>query len=167
MRAREEIRCAGTKRDGSPCTAKALPDALTCKWHGQKGGRPVIHGRFSTLPARMRELVERNRNDPGLFDLTDGLAFMEALLEEEGRRLAECDTPSFRARALELFEDERYGELGSLLATGQVSGADHERLHRMADRTQQRREAAWALKLARDHAINAEDLHKVMVRMLG
>lgn len=169
MRAREHILCAGQKKDGSPCTARALPGEFFCKAHPprDRGGRPVLHGRFSTLPDRMRAIVERIRADPSLFDLADGLALMEAILEEEGRRLAEGDTPSFRARALELYQEERYGDLGKLLAEGYAAGADHERLHRMADRTQQRREAAWALKLARDKAINAEDLHTLLVRWLG
>ena len=64
------IQCAGTKRDGSPCTATVEPPQRFCWWHdpkhaderrraASKGGssRPSREGR--TLKADLRDLIKR------------------------------------------------------------------------------------------------------------
>lgn len=59
-------RCgAHARRTGQPCRAPAMKNGR-CRVHGGKGGRPPIHGRYTTAAIaerrRLRELLGRLRD---------------------------------------------------------------------------------------------------------
>lgn len=64
------MRCAGTKRDSSPCTASVEPPARYCWWHDPKhaeqrkraasrGGSSRPSRELRTLKADLKELIAR------------------------------------------------------------------------------------------------------------
>ncbi len=71
-------RCAGTKRDGSACTATVEPPQTYCWWHNtanaetrrraaSRGGRSKPNREVATLKAELRDLigkVERGALEP-------------------------------------------------------------------------------------------------------
>lgn len=77
-------RCKALARTtGEQCKNPALIGFDVCRMHGGKGGRPIIHGRYSlthrqALADKMQAFLEDDR--PG--DLTDELALTRALLQD-------------------------------------------------------------------------------------
>jgi hypothetical protein len=125
-------------KDDTPCGRDVEPGRNACALHGGKGGRPVIHGRRSSMPAKWQAIYDRNVRDNTLMDLVSGLAALETMVEVEITRLAG--------------QEEHDPE-------------DVERIHRMLDKNQIRREAYWSLKLKAERVINAEDLVAYLVRL--
>jgi len=96
--AASEGRCtAHAKSSNRRCARSVEPGLSVCRWHGGMGGAPVTVGRYTQAPVRIRDAFERALADPGLTDLQQGLAFMDALVQERIKRLAEGDSPKWRA----------------------------------------------------------------------
>lgn len=78
-------RCkAKAKGTGERCKNAAAKGKEVCRLHGGAStGRPLIHGRYSTIKrAALQEKIEAFRNDPAAGDLRDELAILRALLED-------------------------------------------------------------------------------------
>lgn len=56
-------RCAGTTRDGSPCSHRPIPGGMVCRWHG--GNQPLAQ---ANAKKRMMALIE-----PALLVLTEAM----------------------------------------------------------------------------------------------
>jgi len=74
-------RCAGTKRDGSPCTATVEPPQTYCWWHdprnseqrrkaASRGGKSKANREVATLKAEVKDLIAKL--EAGAVDPTRG-----------------------------------------------------------------------------------------------
>jgi hypothetical protein len=63
-------RCAGTKRDGTPCTATVEPPQIYCWWHApehaeqrrraaSKGGKSKANREVASLKAELKDLIAK------------------------------------------------------------------------------------------------------------
>jgi hypothetical protein len=122
----------------------------------------------------LRSAYEDARNDPTLLELRDTLAVLDVIVQKAASRVAERDTPRFRARARELFEQAagatdpaelqvRLRDLGSLIREGVREDEALDRLSDAVEKMAKRQEKAWDLRLSAANAINARD----MVALLG
>lgn len=145
-----------------------------CRLHGARGGRPITHGRYSLRLGRFREAYESALNDgDALLDLHETIALLDMRVQRAAERASEADTPAFRARARELFNQARnaedpgevrakLSELGRLLDRGAEEDASLEALTNVAEKLSVRQEKAWSIKLSAAQVINARDLHVIM-----
>lgn len=171
----EPGRCtAKSKQTGNRCTKPVVPGRPVCRYHGGLGGRPIKHGRYSKALGTLRTAYEEARNDPTLLELRDTLAVLDVIVQKAASRVAERDTPRFRARAQELFEAAagatdpaelrvRLRDLGSLIREGVREDEALDRLSDAVEKMARRQEKAWDLRLSAANAINARD----MVALLG
>lgn len=167
--------CAKSKGSGERCKKPVVPGRRVCRLHGGLGGRPVEHGRYSQGLGRFREAYQASLSDPGLLDLRETLAVLDVAVKRAAERVADADSPSFRARALELYEAVRraadpqeaaraLNELGDLLRTGVEEDAAMDSLGKAAERLARRQEKAWQIRLDAATALNARDLVAIMAR---
>lgn len=164
----EPVRCGQPKVEGYE----------VCRYHGARGGRPIVHGRYSTKLGRLREAFEAAVEDEqGLMDLRQTMALLDVAVQQAAERLGDKDTPDFRARAITLFERARDAtdpdearrfltELGALLKRGGDEDRALERLSVAAERLATRQEKAWGIKLSAAQAVNARDLMLIMSRIV-
>jgi hypothetical protein len=100
---------------------------------------------------------------------------MDVVVQRAVERIEEHDTPEFRKRALNLFEEARaagdaettaalLGQLGALLKRGASEDKALDRLADTAERLARRQEKAWGIKLDAATALNARDLMAVLAR---
>lgn len=167
--------CAKAKSHGGRCGKTVVPGRRVCRIHGGLGGAPPKNGRYSKSLGRFREAYEDARRDPSLLDLRETLALMDIVVQKAVARAAECDTPDFRARALDLY-DRAVGTtdpqgaaaslnaLGALLRDGSREDDALSDLARAAERLSRRQEKAWSIKLDAATALNARDLTAVLAR---
>jgi hypothetical protein len=147
--------------------------------HGAGGGRPIIHGRYSKvlkksgLAGHYQDAVE-NRD---IFDLKEPIALLEACLQKASERAAERDTPDFRRRCLELYEDAQQAskagdtqefvskmrDLGQLLRDGVSEDRATSEIGLQAERLAKRLEGAWRIHLDKAQVYNKQQ----MVSLLG
>lgn len=179
----EPDRChASRKSDRGRCRNASVPGRLTCRYHGGTGGRPVVHGRYSAALGRLTATYESSLEDAeGLFDLTDTLAAMNAVLERQMQLAASADTPEWRKNALEIYREiekaQEEGEtvtsmtnllyaLGQHLRAGARESSTLETLTRSIERMATRQEKAWGVRLSASQAINARDLIAILGRIV-
>lgn len=173
------LKCHAHNRRGEPCGQWAVDGARVCRMHGAGGGRPIIHGRYSKvlkksgLANHYLDAVE-NRN---LFDLKEPIALLEACLQKASERAAERDTPDFRRRCLELYEDAQQAskagdtqefvskmrDLGQLLRDGVNEDKATSEIGLQAERLAKRLEGAWRIHLDKAQVYNKQQ----MVSLLG
>ena len=77
-------RCQATsKQRKEQCLKWPAKGNRVCYIHGARGGRPVIHGRYSKrLPARLAERYHESRNDPDMLALRDEIALVDTRTDE-------------------------------------------------------------------------------------
>lgn len=167
--------CAKAKSTGNRCGLWVVPGRRVCRIHGGLGGAPPKHGRYSKGLGRFREAYQEARNDPSLLDLRETLALMDVAVQRAVERAADADTPKFRARAMELYDQVRTSTdaqaaathlnmLGDLLRSGVSEDEALDGLAKAAERLARRQEKAWSIKLDAATALNARDLVSVMAR---
>jgi hypothetical protein len=167
--------CAKAKHSQRRCRLPVVPGRRVCRLHGGLGGRPPTTGRYSKGLGRFREAYQEARQDPALLDLRETLALMDVVVQRAVERIEENDTPEFRKRALNLFEEARaagdaettaalLGQLGALLKRGASEDKALDRLADTAERLARRQEKAWGIKLDAATALNARDLMAVLAR---
>lgn len=166
--AEEPVRCGNAKE----------PHYQVCRYHGARGGRPIIHGKRSRRLGRFQELYEEAKaSGEELFDLRDTLAIMDVALDRAAERVAQLDTPDFREAAFAIFEDarqqtdaeqqrKRLADLGRLLRDGVSEDEAFKQLTEAAQALAHRQEKAWAVRLNAAQALNARDLVVVMNRFI-
>lgn len=151
-----------------------------CRNHGGLGGRPPTTGRWASSLGRFGESYLAAKEDPELLDLSRTLAILDMVVERAARRIEERDTPAFRRRLGELFEEmstllregeaskaqEVMAELGRLIRDGGSEEDAFGEFSRAAERLSRRAEKAWDLKLSRKHAIAADDLAQILGQFL-
>lgn len=177
--AHAEGRClAKTKSTGKRCKLTPVPGRPTCRKHGGNGGAPVKHGRFVDLAPGLKTAYLASLNDPTLHDLDQTLALLDGLVKQAGARAADLDTPHFRkcavealATARELIADggdpiDALGPLGHLLDKGLSEVIAEDRLFRLVERFSMREETRQSLSVARKNVVNAQDVTKILVRIL-
>ena len=76
------IRCkAKAKTTRRRCDQPAVKGKDVCRWHG--GLTPIKHGLYSKYaPVRLSALIEENRTHPGLLDLRERIALIDALAQD-------------------------------------------------------------------------------------
>ena len=166
--AEEPVRCGNHKEPGYE----------VCRYHGAKGGRPIIHGKRSRRLGRFQKMYEEAiASGEDLFDLRDTLAIMDVALDRAAERGGQLDTPDFRETAWAIFEDarqqtdpdqqrQRLADLGRLLRDGVAEDAAFKQLTEAAQALAHRQEKAWAVRLNAAQALNARDLVVVMNRFI-
>jgi hypothetical protein len=151
-----------------------------CKNHGARAGRKPTAGRWERSLGRFGEFYAAAKEDPELLDLSRTLAILDMAVERAAKRIEERDTPAFRRRLVELFEEmstllregeaskaqDVMAELGRLIRTGGSEEDAFGELSRAAERLSKRAEKAWDLKLSRKHAIAADDLARILGQFL-
>lgn len=177
------LKCHAHNRRGEPCGQWAVDGMRVCRMHGAGGGRPIIHGRYSKvlknsgLVSHYLDAVE-NRN---LFDLKEPIALLEACLQRASERAAERDTPDFRRRCLELYEDAQQAskagdtqefvskmrDLGQLLREGVNEDRVTNEIGLQADRLAKRLEGAWRVHLDKTQVYNRQQLHTILGKFLS
>lgn len=178
-KAAAEGKCQGKNRRGKPCKLTPKTGNSVCWRHGARGGRPIVHGRYSELPERVRARYLASLTDDSLFDHAQTVAALDGLVREAAARAADLDTPLFRKLALETLSTAReliadgkdpidcLGPLEALLDKGLAQVIAEDRLFRLLERLDTRIEAANRLKLSKQTAINAVDLVGVMQALLA
>lgn len=151
-----------------------------CRNHGGLGGRPPSGGRWAKSLGRFGESYMAAKEDPELLDLSRTLAILDMVVERAARRIEERDTPQFRRRLQELYEEmttllregeaskaqDVMAELGRLIRDGGSEEDAFGELSRAAERLSRRAEKAWDLKLTRKHSIAADDLARILGQFL-
>ncbi|MCA9629365.1 MAG: hypothetical protein KC766_16940 [Myxococcales bacterium] len=151
-----------------------------CRNHGGLGGRPPTTGRWAKSLGRFGESYMAAKEDPELLDLSRTLAILDMVVERAARRIEEHDTPAFRRRLQQLYEEmttllregeasraqDAMAELGRLIRDGGSEEDAFGELSRAAERLSRRAEKAWDLKLTRKHAIAADDLAQILGQFL-
>lgn len=173
------LKCHAHNRRGEPCGQWAVDGMRVCRMHGAGGGRPIIHGRYSKvlknsgLVSHYLDAVENK----SLFDLKEPIALLEACLQKASERAAERDTPDFRRRCLELYEDAQQAskagdtqefvskmrDLGQLLREGVSEDRATSEIGLQAERLAKRLEGAWRIHLDKAQVYNKQQ----MVSLLG
>lgn len=176
--------CKAHNRSGQPCRRVAAEGKSVCYLHGGApgSGRPPVHGRYSkaisshALSGAYKSAID----DPTLLDMLEPIALLEAALQRTVQRLAERDTPDFRARCLSLLEQaqeatarkdldearELMGRLRSLLRQGVEEDKALSEMSVQAERLSKRVEAAWSIKLQKRQVLNVQQLGAVIARVL-
>jgi len=145
--------------------------------HGKGGGRPILHGRYSKLPTRIHDAFEKAIGDPKLLDLAEGVALLDALLQERIERLAAGDDPSWRLHlrdSIELVSDfmlaSDWGAAAKavrahidLIQTGCNVDKAEAAIFAMRERVSARVEELHRIRLARGSAVNARDLASLQI----
>jgi len=94
------MQCTATaKSTGERCRRRAVTGYNVCQVHGagspkkgRPGGRPPIHGRYSTrMPKDLVQVFEEMKKDPDLLALKDDLALIQLRLEELTSQLGDND----------------------------------------------------------------------------
>lgn len=168
-------------KPGELCTNwKNLQPNGRCRLHGGRAGRPPISGRWARSLGRFGDSYLAAKEDPELLDLSRSLAILDMVVERAARRIEERDTPAFRRRLGELFEEmstllregeaskaqEVMAELGRLIRDGGSEEDAFSELSRAAERLSRRAEKAWDLKLSRKHSVAADDLARILGQFL-
>ena len=168
-------RCtAQSKTTKERCTKPVVPGRSVCRFHGGLGGRPIVHGRYSKSLGTLRTAYEESRSDPGLLELRDTLALLDVVVQKAASRAASLDTPDFRERALDLYDNASQAtdplvvqghlrDLGALLRDGSREDDALRELSSAVEKLARRQEKAWDLRLTAANVINARD----MVALLG
>ena len=152
-----------------------VPGRRVCRYHGGLGGRPPIHGRYSTVLGHFREAYQAARDDPNLTDLRETMALLDVVVQKAAERAAENDTPLFRKEAMSKWERARYAQddverdllmddLGEWLKSGVKDDSALDHLAKSAERLAKRQERSWDIKLSAANAINARDMVTVLAR---
>lgn len=176
-------RCsAKSKHTGSQCKQSAEPGWTVCRFHGAYGGRPPTHGRYSkalnstNLSQAYRAAIE----DQSLLDLKEPLALLEACLQRTSERVALADTPEFRKRAYDKYQEIRDRlrsgdqssasalliELGDLLRDGVEEDRAVSELSVQAERLAKRVEAVWQIRMQRRQNLNMQQVGVLIARVL-
>lgn len=167
--------CAKSKTSQQRCKRTVVPGRRVCRYHGGLGGRPPIHGRYSTVLGHFREAYQAARDDPSLTDLRETMALLDVVVQKAAERAAENDTPEFRKTAIEMWERARYAQddverdllmdaLGEWIKAGVKDDAALDNLAKSAERLAKRQERSWDIKLSAANAINARDMVTVLAR---
>lgn len=84
-----ERRCtARSKRTGERCRQPVCEGKTVCRFHGARGGRPPLHGKYSTVWAtRLAARMEAAASDPQLFNQHKRVAFLHGLWEDAVERM--------------------------------------------------------------------------------
>lgn len=170
---------AKSKRTKRRCGQHVLVEGDVCKWHGKGGGRPIIHGRYSKLPKRIADAFEAARADPQLLDLSEGVALLDALMQERIGRMAAGDSPEWRKDLLERFDfaitlaagdPSKLAKVLTACRELLVQGCDSDRaeaaIFAMREKVSARVEELWKIRLARGSVVNARDLAAMRVMEL-
>lgn len=131
-------RCGAKTRSGKPCEKFPVRGWNRCRKHGARGGRPIIHGRYSQVLKRFKERYAEALNDPDILDLRPMLAGMDIRIQE---LFAEADQTR---------TDEAWDKLMAAL-----------------DTRSKRTEKAWEIRLRGHQVINAQDLALLFGRFAG
>jgi len=167
--------CAKSKQAQRRCKRSVVPGRRVCRYHGGLGGRPPIHGRYSTVLGHFREAYQAARSDPSLMDLRETMALLDIVVQKNAERAAQSDTPDFRKEAVAKWEMARYAQddverdllmddLGEHLKVGATADEALKELATSAERLAKRQERSWDIKLSAANAINARDLVTVLAR---
>jgi len=168
--------CAKSKSTGERCKRPVVAGRRVCRYHGGNSpGGQIKHGRYAKGLGRFRHAYEEALNDPSLLDLRETIALLDITVQKAVERAADCDSPQFRAMALELYEKamrnlgtdegaQSLNELGDLLERGVAEDGALDELAKAAERLGRRQEKAWSIKLDAATALNARDLVAVMAR---
>lgn len=128
-------------------------------------------GKFSKAFGRFAAAVEAAIEDPDLLDARRGVAAALAALEQAGERLEARDTPEFRSRAVDLFEEAmetlkadaaagivKLRELGALLQRGVSEDSAFRVVVQRADSYRVAVNDAVRLKLSASTAMSLADI---------
>lgn len=176
-------RCSSkSKHTGGQCKQSAEPGWKVCRFHGAYGGRPPIHGRYSKAlnSTNLSEAYRAAIEDQSLLDLKEPLALLEACLQRTSERVALADTPEFRKRAYDKYQEIRDRlrsgdqssasalliELGDLLRDGVEEDRAVSELSVQAERLAKRVEAVWQIRLTRKQVFNIQQLGVLIGRVL-
>ncbi len=166
---------AKSRTTGNQCGRKT--GGKVCYSHGKGGGRPIIHGRYSKLPTRIHDAFEKAIGDPKLLDLAEGVALLDALLQERIARLAAGDDPEWRRNLWDTAELISVHMLSSdwsaaakalrahidLIKTGCNSDKAEAAIFAMRERVSARVEELHRIRLARGSVVNGRDLASLQV----
>lgn len=178
-----EKRCMGTSKvTGRRCGSMRTPGFEVCRKHGGvlNTGRPIKHGGFSKYLGPMFEKYRESLKDKAsLTDMLKPLALMEAIVSRVAERMTDRDTPEFRTRAFDLFEQSRklaatdpakaaeaMNDLGKLLRVGASESACLRQLSETASRLHRGQESLWKIRLMKSQAITGQELHLLLARFM-
>jgi hypothetical protein len=174
-----------------PCKKSQLHDNGRCYFHGGPTPRGIasanyIHGRWSkVLNPKRSKAYAAARDDPELLDLRRTIGALDTGVAEAMERRETLDTPNFRGKAIELFDDlqkqievapddldsdavgKAMGALGNLLCRGAREDNANEEVARHVSRMSKHMETAWKIRLAAGHAINESDLRTIIYAIIG
>lgn len=179
-----EKRCMAKSRSrpGMRCRQTRVAGYDVCGTHGHVGeyGKTLKNGSFSKHLGPLAEKYKASFIDrEGLMNMMRPLAILEAILKEHAELASAHDVPEFRSRAWKLFEESRalastdpakaaeaMNELGQLLRNGETQSKSLLRLEEAAERLSKRQEGTWKVKLLKQQAINGQELHLMLARLL-
>lgn len=169
--------CAKAKSTQKRCREEVVPGRNVCWRHGGLGGRPG-GGRWSQALGRLGAVLDKVRDDPELTDLERPLSVLSLVVEERMKRVDDGDTPQFRERARELYDQARelsstdpagaaaaMTELGKLLREGIKHDKALDSLVAGVDKYRRALEEFWKIRLARQHVINEKDMISILARV--
>lgn len=178
----DEKRCmAQSKQRHERCRRPRTKGYDKCRYHnGDNGQNRLKTGRHSKYLGPLAEKYMEAINDPGLLDLREPIALIDAIVKRHAERAAQKDTPDLRVRAYALFQEMReasaksdaqtaantMNELGRLLRDGAEDSSVLNDLRDSVDMLGKRIEGAWHVKLQKSSAINGRELAVLVARIM-
>lgn len=180
MHATGPARCtARSKRSGVQCRNAPLNGRGTCRMHGGKAGRPIVHGRYSQLAGPIGDAYRASVADANLLDPREPLAALDAIVKVQVARMESNDSPAFRSHALALIdgaltartagdhatEESLLKALATHLADGTAATDAEAELSKRVQTFARHNEEANRQKLAKSATVNAQFLVKLFAAL--
>ena len=177
----EPWRCAAKTKNGDDagrrCKNSVVPNRTVCRKHGGLAGAKPKPGAATDTFLALGEQYVKAKESPGLLDLERPLAVLDMAAQRMIERLEERDTPDFRRRARDLFNEAQdlsktdpaasaaLNKLGALLKRGASEDVAFKDVQKVVSQFARRLEEVWKIKLARSQVVNQQDLVGLLTRI--
>lgn len=172
---------AKSKQSGERCKNHATPGFTVCRFHGARGGRPIIHGRYSKhMVWRLAEKYAKLLEDPGLLKAQEHLALLETLLCERLDKLGKESQAELWGQALDAYREARgamndgdadktmssLGTLGNILENGLGQAKAESDIRALIQESVPVRRVELQRLYAEETAVTAKQVQALMAAVL-
>ena len=172
--------CGAKTKAGGLCRRKGMPNGR-CQMHGGTAPTGLAspnfkHGRYSKAFGKIGKRFEESINDPALLDPRRAVATQDLIVTKCAERLADTDSPEFRKRASNLYDDveaaARNGDaealgpaltaLGKHIRNGKAEDQALRNLSTAATKLVQQQRDYWAIALAHKASYTADEMSALL-----
>ena len=172
--------CGAKTRSGTPCKRSPRLNGR-CKLHGGTAPTGLAspnfkHGRYSKAFGKIGKRFEDSINDPALLDPRRAVATQDLIVTKCAERLADTDSPEFRKRASNLYDDveaaARDGDaealgpaltaLGKHIRNGKAEDQALRNLSTAATELVKQQRDYWAIALAHKASYTADEMSALL-----